>query len=354
MKTIRHLILTIAAAVIIFLLKSGGGVSENAFALESENSVSVQKTGTLTIEYKDDTDYGQKPVINAGFTIYKAGTWNEDGSYTSIAEGVSLDETLGEEEIKKIEKQSGEISGTYYCEINSQGVARVPLPVGVYLVKESSPAEGHLPSGPFLVSIPYTENGEKLVYDVTVSPKSEPCSDIVIEKKVTGTAGEKDREFHFLIEFGQSEPETAADSGLSRGIGNGTDENELMKFRADFSNGKKSVIRSGEQFSLKDGESIHVYEIPAGTRYKITETEADQNGYRTTAGNYEGNIKYGETISVVFENHRDSPPAVSSGKGFASPVKTGDESDIGKYLIIGISALLLCLWTVRRIRRELK
>ena len=118
--------------------------------------------------------------------------------------------------------------------------------------------------------------------------------DLVIEKQVEGAAGETQRQFHFTL--------TLSDDTLNGTYGDVT-----------FSDGVAT-------FQLMDGQSVRVKGLPQGITYQVTEEEADQQGYTTTAQGATGTIRPGETQQVVFVNNRPVDPETGH-----SP-KTGDEA----------------------------
>ena len=118
--------------------------------------------------------------------------------------------------------------------------------------------------------------------------------DLVIEKRVEGAAGETQRQFHFTL--------TLSDNSLNGTYGD-----------LEFSDGVAT-------FQLKDGQSVQVKGLPNGITYQVTEEEADQQGYTTTAQGATGTIRAGETQQVTFVN--DRPVVAQSGN---SP-KTGDSA----------------------------
>ena len=120
------------------------------------------------------------------------------------------------------------------------------------------------------------------------SSKPYTSSDLKISKVVTG-AGDKEAEFDFVIELED-------------------DKGNALKEYFAYTNTDNSLsggISSGESIKLKDGESIFIHDIPCGTKYRVIETKANQDGYITTAKNDLGTIINGEN-SVEFTNHKPS------------------------------------------------
>ena len=99
-----------------------------------------------------------------------------------------------------------------------------------------------------------------------------------VSKRVTGSAGDPTREFTFTV--------TLSNRNLTGIYGQMT-----------FGNGVAT-------FTLHDGETILAENLPDGITYTVTEAEADQDGYSTTAAGDTGTITAGGTASAVFTNHR--------------------------------------------------
>lgn len=110
---------------------------------------------------------------------------------------------------------------------------------------------------------------------------------ISISKTVTGSGGDKAKEFTFAI--------TLTDK----------DGTELTD-RFDYIGSKTGTIASGETVQLKHGESITLQKIPAGSKYFVVEKEANLDRYQTEANGDSGVIEDGVTGMVVFHNHKES------------------------------------------------
>ena len=157
---------------------------------------------------------------------------------------------------------------------------------------------------------------------------------LTINKTVTG-AGDKNQEFTFKIDFTDAS-------------GNIINENFV------YSGSKTGTITSGETVTLKHGESITIVDLPVGTRYKVTEIEANADGYKTTAQNTENVIDIdGEIVSFV--NHKDVPKSnkeeskiVKDNKTLYIP-QTGVSNNIPLY---GVGALMSALSLIVLYRRK--
>lgn len=99
-----------------------------------------------------------------------------------------------------------------------------------------------------------------------------------VSKRVTGSAGDPTREFTFTV--------TLSNRNLT-GI-----------------YGQMTFVNGVATFTLHDGETILAENLPDGITYTVTEAEADQDGYSTTAAGDTGTITAGGTASAVFTNHR--------------------------------------------------
>ena len=99
-----------------------------------------------------------------------------------------------------------------------------------------------------------------------------------VSKRVTGSAGDPTREFTFTV--------TLSNRNLT-GI-----------------YGQMTFVNGVATFTLHDGESILAENLPDGITYTVTEAEANQDGYSTTATGDTGTITAGGTASAVFTNHR--------------------------------------------------
>lgn len=122
---------------------------------------------------------------------------------------------------------------------------------------------------------------------------------LTIEKTVTGDAADPERQFTFEVGFTYDEDMPAGSIGpyaytvYQKGDG---DEPEQVSEGTISSNGG-TIFLTGGQYAVIEG-------LPARTAYTVTEKEANEDGYVTTATGEEGTITVGEENKASFTNHR--------------------------------------------------
>lgn len=109
---------------------------------------------------------------------------------------------------------------------------------------------------------------------------SRETGNLTVSKTVAGDGGETDKDFHFTV--------TLSDKTVSGVYGS-----------INFTNGVAA-------FTLKHGESKAASGLPAGVTYTVTETEADRDGYKTTAVGANGTITKDVTAEAAFTNTREN------------------------------------------------
>ncbi len=154
-----------------------------------------------------------------------------------------------------------------------------------------------------------------------------------VTKIVRGNAGDPEKDWHFRVELG--------DKSI-----NGT-------------YGEMTFTDGVAEFTLKHGESKTAQDLPAGIEYTVTESEANQDGYKTTWSGVTGTIPEGDIAKADFINEKSSflPPFFFPHKtptptpaptpfptGTASPPsktpyypQTSDEAPIG--LLVTVAAI---------------
>ena len=120
---------------------------------------------------------------------------------------------------------------------------------------------------------------------------------LTVDKKVTGNLGDKSKVWHFTVEFTST---TKTVKGTISYIGTGAvSESEITEENAGSAAG---TIAPGEGWhsktvymTLTDGQNIQFSNLPVGVSYRITESEANDDGYETTVS---GSDVTSETATV--------------------------------------------------------
>ena len=217
----------------------------------------------------------------------------------------------------------------------------------------------------------YDEKGVRYVYTVKeVTPDDYEVSydqekfeitntrdgHLLVEKEVTGSDGQKNREFHFTVTL----------SGTSvTGIQAGTITGEY---------GDMTFTNGVAEFTLKHGEQKLAEDLPAGLTYTVVETDANTNRYRTTYTGETGTIPAGDTAVTHVENRRNrqyypdyteepepTPPRIPE-ESWRPPhyddwhdvPRTGDTMNLALYVVLAVvsaAGLTTLLILMRRKRR---
>lgn len=112
---------------------------------------------------------------------------------------------------------------------------------------------------------------------------------LTLSKIVSGNAGDKNQDFHFLIVLLDEKGAPLTEEYSY--VGTGTVNAEKVK--------------TGSIITLKDGQDITIVDLPVGAQYSITEQEAGQNGYITSCiGAAEGKIAL-TPAKATFMNRKD-------------------------------------------------
>ena len=121
---------------------------------------------------------------------------------------------------------------------------------------------------------------------------------LTVAKNVTGSRGDRDRLFTFTV--------TMQDT-----VVNGR---TLLAADVDGTYGGMTFADGAATFTLADGQSLTAHGLPGGMRYTVTEAEANENGYHTSAEGEQGTIPPGGEAKALFVNYRGG----SSGGGGGS------------------------------------
>ena len=150
---------------------------------------------------------------------------------------------------------------------------------------------------------------------------------LTVSKTVTGNAGDTSKEFHFTVKMDTPINGTYGDMSF-------TDGTALL--------------------TLKHNEKRTATGLPADVHYEVTEAEANQNGYTTTAENASGIIVKDTTVVASFTNNKNSNPSGGqptaptpgnnpsdkpTGTTSTNP-QTGDQNNLTLWIVLLVGSLL--------------
>lgn len=291
--------------------------------LAENRTYRADEKGKITIKYYDDNQE-KKPVVGSQWRIYKVG----DITYTNGNEGVDaltitslIDdleisrETKAEEVLEKIEYKpitesrievtgkdvNGKVLEHYDATTDENGqIVYDKLEQGVYLGVEVQSPRRHNRSTPFLISIPNTdETGRVSSIEATIEPKAVLAGDLVVSKQLHGNAAEI--AYQWTMELTLPE---------------GTyyyETNEMKKYGNTYSKGQNGYCKNGDKIKIFAGEDLRIFDIPAGNKYHISESEANAGGYATRYDRQNGVIESYKDINVVVHNTKNKDVKTDAG-----------------------------------------
>lgn len=350
--THRHIPVLHSARAAACVLAASVFCAAAASAARAENRPAAAENCTFQIVYEDRAEgegSTDDPVAGAEFTFYRvAGTGDIRMPGKALIAGVKADESTDPAAIvKTVQEAYGRTPGpeggaVYTVSTGADGRAVCgQMQPGIYLCVETKPAAGHFASVPFLTALPYTsDDGTELLYSRTAEPKSIPTGRLRITKRVEGSAGEKNREFHFRVEFGAGGESSDSSGGTAGGENDKSAAGSITALLPESlhftkSDGTEGQISNGGSVSLKDGQSVVFDMVPAGMTYTVSEEEAGKDGYAAKAQGETGVIRRTVQAESVFTNTREK----AADKGEASrtmgqSVQTGDT-----FLLLAAGAL---------------
>lgn len=314
MKTKKR-IRTLAAALLTGAMAvSMGGMSALA-AVEPVESVTLKKTVTT-----DGNTYAPKTSFEFSVNTAGAGSFDNKTVSAGIEGGLTVSSIAFEpqdEDVKVSEiVKNGTLTvngnvfttpGIYHYTISEtagsyEGIKydNAVYDAYVYVVNDDTRVA--------VEAVVFAKGGSKanelsFVNDYGKDDDNDTTHDVTITKAVTGNQGEKNREFTF----------TAAVAG---------DEGEwykVVKTAQDGTTTESKLVSGGDalEYKLKDGESIHIYGLSENDTYTVVETDANKDGYTTTAsGELSGKLTADGT-SVMVTNNREVSPATGIALTFA-------------------------------------
>lgn len=280
-------------------------------------------------------DDNNKPIKDSGITlpaVIKILSWNvvEQETTLSLTDHEATREALKPTEtISNITLRFNE-DGIATFKLSDSEDVKITLPVGTHykIVETQASQEGYKTTieGNSEGTITKAGENEHIIFTNTKNIKGS----LTVEKKVTGTHGDKEKEFNFTV--------TLEDKEINGEYGD-------MSFKGGVAT-----------FTLKHGESKTATGLPAGIEYTVTETEANADGYTTSSTNEEGKVPENDNAAVKFVNYKqaeidepDNPSTPDETNNSDKPTdkttepdntKTGDQANVGLYtFLIVISAL---------------
>lgn len=287
---------------------------ETAFTNDFDGSTSVQLKGKKTLRGRNLTeqdtftfsleaaDDATKQAIESGSIVMPSTT-----SASVKGDGSSSE---GEFTFDSIQFKS---EGTYTFNIAEQ------LPSGA---SQDNPVDGDIwyDTHTTIVTVTVTRDATTGLlsaiptYDNTGNPDGSTESaeavfvnrwaGLKIIKQVTGDMGDRDKLFTFTITLQDKE---------------GSPLTGTYPYTIGSTTGTLSLDNTGTTgFQLKHDQTITIYGLPAGSKYTISEPDAQADGYTTyvTVGNDKkkvfqttGNLSDADTVEVIFENSRGNVPA---------------------------------------------
>lgn len=152
------------------------------------------------------------------------------------------------------------------------------------------------------------------IYGDKDNPDKDNIHDFIIKKTVTGNQGDKNMDFSFTVTINGDDKDKKAD---------GKEKYKAVKTDKD---GKEHIMHieeaeteeDGESFTLKDGETLHIYGLSEKDEYTVTETDYTAEGYTTTVKdkNATGKLE-ADGVVVEFINDKNVGPATGVAMTFA-------------------------------------
>lgn len=188
-KKIVHKCIALGAVLAMSLIMLLPAQTAQAF-----EQIDLKRTGSISVTIKS-TDTG-KVVPGGEISVYKVADvavtdtgyqFQFTGAFSECTDKVSLSSDLTAALASKLEGMIGDAQPAATKTVGSDGTASFTgLPVGMYLVVQTSAAENYAVIDPFLVTLPYTNADGSLSYTVDATPKAGTA-----DSKVTPTPSPK-------------------------------------------------------------------------------------------------------------------------------------------------------------------
>lgn len=146
------------------------------------------------------------------------------------------------------------------------------------------------------------------IYGDKDKPDKDNVHDFIIKKTVTGNQGDKNMDFSFTVTINGDDKDKA--------------DKEMYKAVKTPKAGEEEIIHIKDEeaatFTLKDGETLHIYGLSKQDAYTVTETDYTAEGYTTTVKNKNatGQLE-ADGVVVEFINDKNVGPATGVAMTFA-------------------------------------
>jgi len=250
----KHFSIKRVFGLILAMVVMAGTISAQALAASTWDDTRTE--GTLKI---NKTDQEGHSIAGAGYTIYKVADIVQNGSEMSYdtsayPHGIAVSGSTIAADFDGISLDP------YGSEKVTDGVNSLlfeSLPLGIYLVKETTTPAGVIASNDFIVSIPMTDpTGEGWVYDVFAEPKNTVFNGSVSKTVISDTTEE-------------------SNGVWTVNVGEEIEYQITVIMPSDFYDGDPA----------KDYTQFDVYDIPStGLKIDVGSVRATVNGVEVAAG----------------------------------------------------------------------
>lgn len=306
------------------------------------------ETGKITINYYDDNT-SKTPTVGSKWRLYKVGdvTYTNadmtvDGlKITSLIKDCSITaETTAEDvqafiDYKVVDESEITVTGkdTNGKELkyldgttNAKGTLVFDnLEQGVYFGIEVKSPTFHNRSTSFLVSIPNTdETGRVSSLEAVVEPKAVLAGNLVVNKQLHGNAAEI--AWQWTMEL-----------TLPEGVYH-YKTTEMTKYGTTYSKGQEGYCKNGDSIKIYAGETLTIYDIPAGAKYSIHESQENGYGYSTRYDNQSGTLVAYKDVNVTVHNTKNKDVNTASGSNMLIYIGVGAIAVAGLIIIFADKA----------------
>ncbi len=270
-----------------------GGGAGNSYSLIGKKVDSENKEKPL-----EGAEFEFYVVVKDGSALSSTGTYQIGGTSLRVYKDDKWPKIVTDENGNFELKDSGDVHwllepGNYYILVETKapdGYQKLTEPILIFYGPTSD--DPHTYEGSHHVQV----NGNLEIENV-------PTGNLAVSKTVTG-GGDTNKQWNFTINFDPYDAD----------YGDVTITRNDQPSDLEIENGTLT-------FTLKDGEQVDITGLPVGTKYTVTETEANQDGYTTTFSGDTGTITDGGTARAEFTN--DKP----TGDLTVTKIVTGEAGD---------------------------